>query len=65
MGEKMRRRVAALVLVMGVVLALVSAGPLSWGLGALVALGMIVGGWHVLTDPRPRELRRPMLERDR
>lgn len=54
MSEKMRRSLAWLSVVVGVALGAVSAGPLAWGLGCFVAVGLIVHGWYVLTDRRPQ-----------
>lgn len=58
MLEKMRRPLAVVAIVLGVVLALASAGPLSWGFGAVVGALVVVAGYAVLTDPRPEEIRR-------
>ena len=55
--ERLRRPLAIVAIVAGVALAAVSAGPLAWGLGVLVAVAMIVVGFGVLTDRRPPEMR--------
>lgn len=53
MMERLRRPLAGASMVAGVLLGLVSAGPLSWGLGVVVSIVLMVGGWSVLTDRRP------------
>jgi hypothetical protein len=57
MSMQGRRRVGAALMVAGVVLGAASAGPLSWGLGVLVAVAAIVGGWELATDRRADSVR--------
>lgn len=51
MTVKLRRCVAAVVMVAGGLLALASATALTWGFGTLAGTLLAVGGWHVLTAP--------------
>lgn len=51
MVEKVRRPLAVAAMALGAALALVSAGPLGWGLGCLIGTGLGVGGYAVLTTP--------------
>jgi hypothetical protein len=57
MTEKMRRALAWAAVAVGVALGFVSAGPLTWGLGVVVAVALVVGGAAVLTDRRPAHVR--------
>lgn len=50
-----KRTVGALMVMTGTLLAIASAGPLSWGLGAVVACGLIVAGVTITVPNRPPE----------
>lgn len=57
MTTRGRRVLGGGMLAAGVLLAVVSAGPLGWGLGAVVAVVLILQGWVMLTDRRPEQVR--------
>jgi hypothetical protein len=51
-----QRWVGAILVAVAVILGAVSVGPAGWGFGAVLAVLVGVGGWHLLTDQdsRPR-----------
>lgn len=58
MKTRTRRIIGGILLAVGVVLAVVVVIAPVWNAGllaAMVAAGMIVGGWQLLTDRRPGE----------
>lgn len=46
----MRRRAGGAMVAVGGALAVVVGGPVDWGLGVLLAVGLVVGGVALLTD---------------
>jgi hypothetical protein len=53
MKRSTRRGIAAGTIAASVELGLASAGPLSWGLGCLLAMGLVVYGMSLWTKPEP------------